>query len=488
MKKIILTIILTIFMITPLSIKTIFAYSLNDNTVLRLSALKKDGNIETIKEYQNFENGWNDAMNLAINSKEMNEKKYDRIIVDFYANWNAVNGEFTSDFFNGAGFNWDAIYFQPNVKMTINLNNYTINRGLTEYQYNGEVMYIDENADIIINDGTISGGFSCNGAGGIHINDGANVTLNNVNVIGNSVEDDDGAGIAVYDDANLSMNGGSVSNNNSYSTFPSVYGGGVYIEDATAFFSGVTFQNNNSIKFGAHGAAIYVNNGTLNMENCQIVDNGLYGNYNDKNYIGAYSIINISNGSDVNIKDTKFLRNGFAHEALVKLNTYKYSNIISITASYLTMNNCTFTGNEQVFLIESNASILNVSDCDFTNNNSFVFYGNCANITDSIFKNCQFSYGKSMFNLNSTFYFNVSNPNISFVDCVLNDATFNNKKNLIFINNNKNTTYHLASMFGENSLPMGIALISLVISILSISISVILNKKKSVDTLIEPNE
>ena len=38
-------------------------------------------------------------------------------------------------------------------------------------------MYIDEDADVIINDGTIKGGYSCNGAGGIHINDNANVTF-----------------------------------------------------------------------------------------------------------------------------------------------------------------------------------------------------------------------------------------------------------------------------------------------------------------------
>jgi hypothetical protein len=61
--------------------------------------------------------------------------------------------------------------------------------------------------------GTITGGFSCNGAGGIHINDDARVTLNNVCLIGNTVEDDKGSAIAIYDDAELTMNGGCMSNN-----------------------------------------------------------------------------------------------------------------------------------------------------------------------------------------------------------------------------------------------------------------------------------
>ena len=43
--------------------------------------------------------------------------KYDRVVVDLYADWTADGGEFTDDFFNGAGFDWDAIYFPENVSV-----------------------------------------------------------------------------------------------------------------------------------------------------------------------------------------------------------------------------------------------------------------------------------------------------------------------------------------------------------------------------------
>ena len=136
--------------------------------------------------------------------------KYDRIVVVLYTDWNAVNGEFCNF---GEGFDYDAIFFPANVRVTLNMNGHKINRGMTTWEYNGEVMCVNNNADVIINDGTITGGWSSNGAGGIHIHDGAKVTLNNVNVVGNKADDDDGAGIAVYDGATLIMNGGSLKNN-----------------------------------------------------------------------------------------------------------------------------------------------------------------------------------------------------------------------------------------------------------------------------------
>jgi hypothetical protein len=67
-------------------------------TVLRVSALKKDGTtIVVIKDYDNFEDGWNYAMELAGDSKELKKNAYDRIVVDIYTDWNAVDGEFTDD-------------------------------------------------------------------------------------------------------------------------------------------------------------------------------------------------------------------------------------------------------------------------------------------------------------------------------------------------------------------------------------------------------
>lgn len=79
-----------------------------------------------------------------------NRKGYKYIVVDLLDNWNAKGGEFTSDYFNGPGFNWDALYIPDDAKVILNMNGFTINRGLKDWQYNGEVMYVDENAEIII--------------------------------------------------------------------------------------------------------------------------------------------------------------------------------------------------------------------------------------------------------------------------------------------------------------------------------------------------
>ena len=182
-------------------------------TVMRVCALKADTTKEFIADYDNFENGWNETMALAESNSNMQEKGYTRLIVDIYTDWNADRGDFTAAWRDGKGFYWDTIYFQPKSRVTLNLNGHTINRGLYACKGDGEVMYIDTGADIVINNGTITGGFSTNGAGGIHINDDAFVVLNNVNVIKNSVTEDDGAGIAIYDDATLIMNGGSISDN-----------------------------------------------------------------------------------------------------------------------------------------------------------------------------------------------------------------------------------------------------------------------------------
>ena len=157
MKKIFAVIMIVCLMASMLCV-TAFAAEPASDVVLRESALKKDDSIVLINDYTNFAEGWTAAMEMAANKKLMKNNDYDRIVVDLYADWNAENGIFGTD---AKGFRWDTICFEEEVRMTVNLNKHTINRGLTEWEYNGEVIYIDEGADVIINDGTITGGFSC---------------------------------------------------------------------------------------------------------------------------------------------------------------------------------------------------------------------------------------------------------------------------------------------------------------------------------------
>ena len=368
MKKIFAMLTVICLLVSALSITVFAAEAPAPGVVLRVSALK-NGTAAAIEngDFKDFAEGWEAAIDHA------ESHGYDRIIVDFYADWNAnTEGEFGDS--SGDGFRFSTIYVPDDVRITLNLNGHTINRRLKAYEYDGEVIYIDEDADVIINNGTITGGWSCNGAGGIHIHD-ADVTLNNVNVMGNKVDDDNGAGIALYDKAMLTMNGGCVSHNVSYNA---VCGGGVYVHKSSAFFTDVSFRDNQGIHRSTHGAAVYVDKGTLVMSGCDIVGNGLTKASTGEACSAAYSIIDISNGSEVALKETTFSENGYGKETAVDLNTLKYTTVINSVAGYLAMEKCSFKANNQVYLIQSEAAVLNVFDSDFTENNSFAFYGNCA--------------------------------------------------------------------------------------------------------------
>ena len=118
-----------------------------------------------VKEFGVFEDGWNYAMETAKKGKE--------VYVTLLKDWIAEEGRFTDDFINGAGFDWDTIYFAGNVTITLDLNGFTIDRGLTESELNGEVIFINDDANVTIKNGTIKGGYSMTGAGGIHIKDNA---------------------------------------------------------------------------------------------------------------------------------------------------------------------------------------------------------------------------------------------------------------------------------------------------------------------------
>lgn len=490
MKKIFASIMIICLLASVICITSFAA----EGAVIRVSGLKEDGETVEIEngDFKDFAEGWEAAVDYACDDDFMHQNDIFRIVVDFYADWNAnTDGEFGNS--SWTGFQYSTIYVPEDVRIAINLNGHTINRGLKNWEYDGEVIYIDDNADVVINGGknkdaivkpdedpgdiktgAVTGGFSCNGAGGIHMQSGSKLTLNNVNIVGNSVDDDDGAGIAVYDGASLIMNGGCVSNNVSYDD---VYGGGVYIDEGSASFTAVTFENNHGFERSTHGMAVYVDDGTLTMEGCKIIGNGLAGaNDSDKRW-GAYSVISILNGSKVTIRDTKISENGYAQEAHVSHNTFKYTSVISSKASYLTIENCDFYDNDQVYLIESEATIFKAFNSDFSENRSFAFYGNCAKGFNSAFTNCKFSYSEPMMNLGDTFFFNTADAALSFIDCELGDAVFNNKKAAQFIDTDAlNGT---GSIFGEGTLAMIVALLALITSAVSICMTIVYSKKKT---------
>ena len=194
------------------------------------------------KTFDNFEDGWNFAMEQA------NDEKV--VYVTLLTDWIAEDRQFTDDFFNGPGFDYDTIYFANDVNITLDLGGHTINRGRIDSIANGEVMFINDNANVTIKNGTITGGYSSNGAGGIHI-EGANVKLIDLVFTGNSVRNDDGAALQHVGGGELYMKNCRFVDNDCTNTGFDVYG--------TVYLNGVDkvliedcyFADNDDIDYGA---------------------------------------------------------------------------------------------------------------------------------------------------------------------------------------------------------------------------------------------
>jgi hypothetical protein len=309
--------------------------------------------------------------------------------------------------------------------------------------------------------GKISGGNSDNGAGGIHICADARVTLNNVNLIGNAVDDDDGSAIAVYDGAILTMNGGSVSNNTLWCSFMSVAwsSGGIYLNDAKAYLNNVEFADN--IFRGAehaYGVAIFSDDSDVIAENCTFKHNGYR---NPKNNIWTpISVISVEGGS-FDIRNCLFEDNG----------TKEISNgpdMINIQGGTVRVSNSIFRNNSSSSAIFCNYGAVEVTDTVFEGTTGNVFRGEADE--GSFFKNCTFS-GNSTDTDYKTFAFGEDNA-LSFENCDFGDSTFNDRSYATF-----DGVSGTASIFGEGSLAMIVALLALIASAVSIFLIVDMKKK-----------
>lgn len=139
---------------------------------------------------------------------------------------------------------------------TLNMNGHRIARELSDYKSDGEVIYLEDSANLTLTGsdsngnaqnarfdfmgwssttnrttcefnwvgGLVTGGWSSNGAGGIHMKQNAKLTLDNVAVAGNGAEDYGGGVMMDGEGIMLIMKNGAMIRNNTAS-----YGGGVYI-------------------------------------------------------------------------------------------------------------------------------------------------------------------------------------------------------------------------------------------------------------------
>ena len=409
MKKFFAFIMVICLMTFALYVTAFAAETLADGTVLRVSALKKDGTTVVLENSQNLVEGWNKAMNFAKNTSEMKKKNYDRIVVDLFTDWTAVNGEFADD---SDGFNEGAICIPAAARLTINLNDNTINRGLAEWVYDGEVIYINDDADVIINKGTITGGWSANGAGGIHVKDDVTLTLNDVHIVGNTADDDDGGGIALCDDATLIMNGGSFRNNRIIGITKGSCGGAIYMNDSTATFNNVEFKNNTTTWDDSYGTAIYAEDSQVTLNYCNFEANDL----SDWNKSTFYSSVIYAHDSTFTVKDSTFSNHRIQSLFLLK------GAELSVTTSKFTNNMYT---DELIKATASNSSLY-ITDTIFSDNNAYAVSGNGTIRKDSFFRNCTFNNT----NWNGQ-TFAVYDATITCYDCDFGDSAMNSNMKIV---------------------------------------------------------
>jgi hypothetical protein len=339
--------------------------------------------------------------------------------------------------------------------------------------------------------GTIKGGNSDNGAGGIHMQDDSKLTLNNVNIVGNISDDDDGAGIAVYDGATLIMNGGSLSDNLiNASEGDNIYldskGVGVYVEDSTAILTGVEIKNNQFKGVYGHGAAICAMSSNVELHDCVVDGNGIYDPNNDEDDNAARSIVFVFK-SDFSAVNTKFINNGSEIVDNPNSAVHNESALIGTYATFvdITLDNCIIERNDVESIFDLAGSTwgdvnLRVLKTMFKNNKSVVFTGR---VDSGYFEACTFANNK----LSGDYYsFYIDHRDtLTFRDCDMGDSDFNNKSLAIFEDAEGNQ--FPASIFGEGSLAMIVAFAALVVSIAAIMMNVS-SKKKTAPAQVEQDK
>ena len=155
-----------------------------------------------------------------------------------------------------------------NRTVTIDMDGYKLDRGLTERGYAGQVITVRTGSTLNLSNGTLTGGYGGNG-GALDIETNTIVNLTDVVITGNHAEDR-GGGISNH--GTLTMTGGAITNNSSNDkNGEKLGGGGLFNYDgATANLTNVTISGNTAKEKGGGGLCNY---GTLTLNGCAITGN-----------------------------------------------------------------------------------------------------------------------------------------------------------------------------------------------------------------------
>ena len=264
---------------------------------------------------------------------EVNLVKYES-----YADaWDAVSNGGTIKMLGDWTIN-SALTVNSNKTVTIYMNGFMINRGLSSSKLNGEVFWVKSGATLnIIGDSSaktehkgtiqgdmwhynangnysikgalITGGYSSNGGGAIHIKDGATVNITNVTIAGNASTSGDGAGAIRLDSSNgkLTLTDSEICYNKATDG-----GGAISVQgkDSSIKILGTKINNNIVTGSGENGGAIWINHGTVTVSKSSNRASEISFNSTTKNGGAIY----ISNGNLILDESTIIARNNAGKE------------------------------------------------------------------------------------------------------------------------------------------------------------------------------
>ena len=175
----------------------------------------------------------------------------------------------------------DVIYAGDSISLTLDLNGFTVDRGLNKKtKRNGYVFNVNDKATFIIEDsapdshnysdsisgGVITGGAGDNCGGGIQLGDNSKLYMHGGSIVG-CVTDDHGGAIRVDGDSTIvEIENAGFYQNKTFDSWDSCNGGAIYgTSHCNMTIKNSVFVGNSSEDYGG---AIFFDIGSLNVENC----------------------------------------------------------------------------------------------------------------------------------------------------------------------------------------------------------------------------
>ena len=266
---------------------------------------------------------WKQAVSLAPSKADSGEKA--EVVLKLFSDWKAENGSFGE----GKGFKYGAICVPQDKIITIDLNGYIIDRGLsrkTAPTKNGTVIFMEMNSTLTVKDsspekvnkgrisdsvwyadengteeikgGVITGGYNLSDGGGIYMGDKTSLVMEGGTIAGNLANDGGGVQIEggssklqmsesvfisynkaageIYggggictDGVTVTIAGGNVTHNTAK------YGGGIYCYEESVSIIGVNIENNSA---RMDGGGIYPQETGVSVTSCTVKGNSAKGN------------------------------------------------------------------------------------------------------------------------------------------------------------------------------------------------------------------